>query len=420
MAIDGFKLALSVLNFVGSLASAIGSGFILLCYLVLPLRKHFRHVLIINLAMADFINSFNNSVSGAHILVHRRDLTPGPGCVLNGFVGQISVQATDCAIFAIALVTVMTITQANKSRLISGEWEWSTIALATASIWLLPVITSFTALGKGWYVPVSGNWCWLTSTPVYLRYALTHGWRYLFMLCEVGLYTYLHFYLRRHFRMLAIPIISQGSQATKHTSRPVPLMPITFANNNTQSSDTQFDSQGSQTKSKAETLNPPTPNPEGAQYTMRRQSEASSHNPFSPSAATEVPSSPEPLSATPLRFSEGRTSSGSSWKAKLPFQHIMSHRSDDLELNNNRSSTSTSPRHRAIQRILLLNAYPLLYIILWIPGLANRIVEATGNKSRVTAILQASTQFVGLANALTYGWNERIARQLKKKFRPSE
>ncbi|KAJ8496326.1 hypothetical protein ONZ45_g12502 [Pleurotus djamor] len=75
------------------------------------------------------------------------------------------------------------------------------------------------------------------------------------------------------------------------------------------------------------------------------------------------------------------------------------------------------PRYKAIQRILLLNAYPFFYILLWMPGLANRLIEASGHKSKVTQIMQASTQFVGLANALTYGWNERVAREVKLKYR---
>lgn len=77
---------------------------------------------------------------------------------------------------------------------------------------------------------------------------------------------------------------------------------------------------------------------------------------------------------------------------------------------------SSNPQYQAIQRVLLLNAYPLAYIILWIPGIANRLIEATGHTSSVMQILQASTQLVGLANALTYGWNERVAKQLKEQF----
>lgn len=52
-----------------------------------------------------------------------------------------------------------------------------------------------------------------------------------------------------------------------------------------------------------------------------------------------------------------------------------------------------------IQKLLLLNAYPIGYIILWIPGIANRFVELSGHRVRGLAIAQASTQFVGLANA---------------------
>ncbi len=77
---------------------------------------------------------------------------------------------------------------------------------------------------------------------------------------------------------------------------------------------------------------------------------------------------------------------------------------------------SADAQYQAIQRALLLNAYPLAYIILWIPGIVNRLIEATGRQSKVTQFLQASTQLVGLANALTYGWNEKVAKQLRKRF----
>ena len=73
-------------------------------------------------------------------------------------------------------------------------------------------------------------------------------------------------------------------------------------------------------------------------------------------------------------------------------------------------------QYNTIRKMLLLNAYPLAYIILWLPGIANRLIEATGHSSRVTQMMQASTQLVGLANALTYGWNEGVATQLRKMF----
>ena len=66
---------------------------------------------------------------------------------------------------------------------------------------------------------------------------------------------------------------------------------------------------------------------------------------------------------------------------------------------------------------MLLNAYPVFYILLWIPGIANRIAEATGHEVYVLEVLQASTQLIGFANALTFGWNERIGKHLTARFR---
>jgi hypothetical protein len=42
----------------------------------------------------DFINAANNSVSGLWVLATDKNLTDGPKCVANGFVGQLSVQVS--------------------------------------------------------------------------------------------------------------------------------------------------------------------------------------------------------------------------------------------------------------------------------------------------------------------------------------
>lgn len=67
-----------------------------------------------------------------------------------------------------------------------------------------------------------------------------------------------------------------------------------------------------------------------------------------------------------------------------------------------------------IKRMMLLNTYPIMYVVLWAPGLINRLMEASGNPNSKTTIaaLQASTQFVGLANALTYGFNHHLRDRL--------
>ena len=80
------------------------------------------------------------------------------------------------------------------------------------------------------------------------------------------------------------------------------------------------------------------------------------------------------------------------------------------------SSSSDNTQYQSVQKILLLNAYPLAYIILWIPGVVNRSIEATGHTSYIAQLFQASTQLVGLANALTFSWNERVIKQLRERF----
>ena len=45
-------LALVIPTLIGSFLSALGAGFILVCYVLLPQKRHFRHALIINLAVS--------------------------------------------------------------------------------------------------------------------------------------------------------------------------------------------------------------------------------------------------------------------------------------------------------------------------------------------------------------------------------
>lgn len=68
--------------------------------------------------------------------------------------------------------------------------------------------------------------------------------------------------------------------------------------------------------------------------------------------------------------------------------------------------SSTLSSEREMRSALLLNAYPLPYIILWLPSIVDRFMEAESaqpGNSRVMAALQACTQWIPLANAMTLG-----------------
>lgn len=55
MAID---LPLVIVTLTGSLLSLLGTAFILICYLILPQKRHIRHALIINLTVAGELDRF--------------------------------------------------------------------------------------------------------------------------------------------------------------------------------------------------------------------------------------------------------------------------------------------------------------------------------------------------------------------------
>ena len=185
---------------VGSLSSFLGAGFILICYMILPQKRHFRHALIINLAVADFINATNNSVSGLWIVILHRKIQNGPACVANGFIGQLSVQATDCSILMIAVITMLFLKQASAAQDATMRLK----VLLCAATWVLPATTAFIALGMHLYHPVAGNWCWIQQKPTYLRYVLTHMWRFVVIAASTGIYIYIYICLQRHFRNVKV------------------------------------------------------------------------------------------------------------------------------------------------------------------------------------------------------------------------
>ncbi|KAK0199400.1 hypothetical protein DFS33DRAFT_1368007 [Desarmillaria ectypa] len=101
-------------------------------------------------------------------------------------------------------------------------------------------------------------------------------------------------------------------------------------------------------------------------------------------------------------------------EAPPPTQHYYPPRTSIARVHHSSIHVMYEKRQRQVAKILLLNAYPIAYIVLWIPGLCNRLVEASGHTSRVLQLMQATTQFVGFTNALTYGWNENVAKSMRE------
>ncbi|KAF8853791.1 hypothetical protein BDZ45DRAFT_694001 [Acephala macrosclerotiorum] len=403
-------LAVAVPTLVGSILSMFAAGFIFLCYLILPPQRHFRHTLILNLAAADFINATNNTVSGIYALIHR-SIPPGAACTFNGWLGQLTVQATDFSILFITIATVVTL----KRRHYRPEARRKTKILISCGIWLVPLTTSTVGLGLNAYQPVSGNWCWITPTPIYLRYVLGHGWRLSIILTTVALYVYLFIYIHRHFASLREISALNGygdhilSRTQQRSDSTLELNHDNIYIHNDfevyeeytdfnleldepehEESYFNFPDPAEVAKQHADTqadLNSPPPSP------LKAIKQAFHPNASSPSGNAAIKSQTSPLpSRDPLAL------------VRPPPQNKLT----TIAATTNPSPTVLKLREAHIQKLLLFNAYPIGYVLLLIPGITNRFFELSGDHSRILAIAQASTQFVGLANALVYGYNERI------------
>jgi hypothetical protein len=78
------------------------------------------------------------------------------------------------------------------------------------------------------------------------------------------------------------------------------------------------------------------------------------------------------------------------------------------------AQATLSTRRKNLKKMLMMQGYPLIYIVLWIPGITNRLWESIAGKSPLwLQALQASTQYIGLGNTITYAWNEQLYSKVR-------
>ncbi|RMD40572.1 hypothetical protein DV735_g4580, partial [Chaetothyriales sp. CBS 134920] len=363
-----YHAVVSIPTLIGSLLSFVASTTTLALHLLFPPKWHFRHALIINLFVADAINSLNNSVSGIAVFVNRAKgrppLSPGPACTANAYIGQFSVQAIDFNTLIISVVVLLIVRQ----NTILYQPSATKIALLCGAAWVPSVITTNIGLGLHAYGPVSGNWCWIRSEFLGLRYALTHGWRIAIFLATTAIYLYIYIYLKVTFKNLRA--LHSPSDGLNNSS----------AFQSTLGSGTNGISNASESH---RDLVAPT------------------------RSGSNISAELDAIDLNDSFSKEGNTITSRHPSATLP--------ATDLTAANGqggpRGDNQAYRRQINLRRMLLLNGYPILYVILWIPGMANRLAESVGHGALWLSALQATTQFIGFANALTYGYNEQINHQ---------
>lgn len=345
--------------------------------------------------MPDFINSLNNSISGS-IYVSTHDLKPGAACTFNGWIGQLSVQATDFSILAIGIATLLVVR--GRTRL--DSIPKITRILLCLSIWMMPLTSSTVVTGLGEMKPVSGNWCWISKDRPDLRYGFTHAWRILIIFITVCIYIYIYQYLSRHFRSLVMPsVLTKSTQKDEQSD-------WTWTNDPTKN---RIDNSEPQTRFDNHHV----------ELCIPVDGHGIKRPDIVASSTTRCQSHDDPNISSIYQYASDGNSEIShtreSQNLNIPRRNEMLGESENSAARNQggsgwrRDSVETE-----IKRMLLLNGYPIMYVILWIPGLTNRALEASGrpSSSRVLAALQCSTQFVGFANAVTYGLNREMRKML--------
>lgn len=223
--------------------------------------------------------------------------------------------------------------------------------LVCGLIWVPPLTTATIALAINKMEPVTGNWCWIAREPLYLRYVLGHGWRFAIFLIVVGVYTSIFFNVRRR--------LSQRNNA--------PTLDRTYS------------------------------------FSMYTDSASD----FNVSMVHNELIRGKPTMPTMVREAVTRSSSERNKRTGL----------EDAQdaKQNAQQRLGIKPRIRVVQSSgldhdakhwLMLSLFPLAYIVIWIPGMANRFAELVGYQADWLIALQASTQLTGLVNALVYGFRE--------------
>jgi hypothetical protein len=222
--------------------------------------------------------------------------------------------------------------------------------------------TANVALGLDAYGPTSGNWCWITPKHVTLRYSLTHGWRIAIFLTTICIYTYVYIRLTKTYGNIWARTNESFSRATEGT--------------------------------------------------------AEDESQLCPTATSGLPDTPTTIKGE----SETRTDSYIIQLKNISPPKRGGHTTTAATttistVDTNDSTRIHSSRNRELRRFLLLNGYPILYLLLWIPGMANRASELAHGKSPTwLQALQATTQLIGLANVLTYALTEKFVGRLRKRF----
>jgi hypothetical protein len=236
---------------------------------------------------------------------------------------------------------------------------------------------------------VSGNWCWIEKQFTRQRYALNHGWRFAIFIVTLCTYAFVFVYMSRRLKPRNLSNISSSipDDLDYDKIQPTHDNAILAGCGSTPRLSVEdrpdrdlWDSQDLRRARHRSSFS----------FSRSSQPDTTPGTIFNPTVIVTVTSSDEPSPIETFDLVD----------LKKPPPPLIT-MSPYLAQRPKASRTD-----REIWKMLFLNMYPVTYLILWIPGIANRIAEAMGHEIRALVIMQSSTQFIGLVNAGVYFYKE--------------
>lgn len=262
------------------------------------------------------------------------------------------------------------------------------------------IATGIYAWTKKYYGPVSGNWCWIQKQYIRQRYTLNHGWRFAIFAISLCTYIYVFLYMSRRLRPQGLSNLSSSIPDNldyeKIHSKPrddavlagCGITPRLSLDRNATRTTTSQDSEEHHRAASSSDF----PGQLQIAPTQIAAHDGNTTMPYATGINEDI------NIRVDLEKSVDSTSL-QSIPIKPPSATLRTRRAASRSDNKTKVD-------REIWRMLLLNMYPITYLVLWIPGIANRIAEAMGYDIRALVILQSSTQYIGLANASVYVYKE--------------
>jgi hypothetical protein len=301
---------------------------------------------------------------------------------------MLKSQAIDFGILSIAISTMALVNSPTHDFKPSLLFR----CVACGLVWLIGLMTSkylgslsstrliyagCIALGLQAFGPVSGNWCWIQKNRLALRYGLAHGWRFGVILGICAIYV-----------CIITKLCRQYSWLRRHTYGG-------HAGITTELTDV------GQTSPTRELLIP--------ERTLDHLPSKCAGNDVSMSQIVDVSEEPQrdSLFSAPaicVRSDVQYTATTHDHKQAQSLLELESVRTFNAEASQTIQPSFKDPRIRVVAQ---MTAYPVLYVLLWIPGIINRGVEASGKTSVTLQYLQASTQLIGLVDTIIFAAQQR-------------